>query len=131
MSEQSLGVVRRAYEAAARGDMEGFLGVMDPDVEWDMTRVDFPAADVRHGPEAVRRHLRSWIGAFEDYRLELGELEEVGDEDVIAVFSEHGAGRSSGIRSELQAVAVWKVRGGRVVRVRFFPTKDDARAEAR
>ena len=34
MSQKNEDLARRAYEALQREDIEGFLGVVDPEVEW-------------------------------------------------------------------------------------------------
>jgi ketosteroid isomerase-like protein len=58
------------------------------------------------------------------------ELIDAG-EQVIAVLSVRGRGRVSGIELEYRPAGVWTLRQGKVVRVVWFPTRDEALEAAR
>ena len=63
MSEANVEIVRKAWEALGRGDLEAAFDVHAPDVELDLangTRVD---ADVYHGLEGTRR---AWVYAMRE-----------------------------------------------------------------
>lgn len=129
MSREDLEIVRRVYEAATRGDAATVLALYDPEVEWD-TR-GHPAGDIighglYHGHEGVREWFRNWYEALEDFRYEIEELIEAGDQ-VISVSTWRGRGRASGIEVEWKHHAgVWTIRDGKVVRVVWFPTPIEA-----
>jgi ketosteroid isomerase-like protein len=56
MSEQqNVEVAQQAYAAFGRGDLEGILALLDPQVAWRTPGPpDLPSAGLRHGVNAVR-----------------------------------------------------------------------------
>ena len=124
MSRENVEVVRASFEAFRAGDYAKALEAFDPEVEYDLTH--FPEGRIYHGHEGVREAFRTWMGAFEDYRQELEELIDAGDDRVIAIVREMGRGKGSGIDIERSTVGVWTLRDGRAIRIQFFDTKEDA-----
>jgi ketosteroid isomerase-like protein len=54
MSQQNIGLVQRGYEAFGRGDIPGFLSLLDANVEWRTPGPsDLPTAGTRRGPAQV------------------------------------------------------------------------------
>jgi ketosteroid isomerase-like protein len=55
MSQQNIGLVQRGYEAFGRGDMDTFISLLDPNVEWTTPGPsDLPTAGTRRGHAQVR-----------------------------------------------------------------------------
>ena len=73
--------------------------------------------------------VRSWMldlySAWEKMDLNCEELIDAG-EQVIAVLSARGRGKASGIELEYHPAGVWTVRQGKIVRVVWFPTREEA-----
>lgn len=133
MSRESVEIVRRLYDAAARRDRETVLALYDPDVELDVSQVALgvlTGQGVFRGHEGLRSLFREWHEAWESMRYDFDELIDAGDH-VIAVVTRHGRGRASGAEVDWPVALVWTVRGGRVVRVRWFPSLERAREAAR
>jgi ketosteroid isomerase-like protein len=59
-------------------DLDAYLELLDPDVEWHVSRED-PDATVHHGRDEVRAYLIGWIGAVADLRIEIEEAQDLGD----------------------------------------------------
>ena len=59
MSEQqNVGVVQQVYGAFGRGDLDGLIALLDPQVSWRTPGPpDLPTAGMRHGVDAVRDFL--------------------------------------------------------------------------
>jgi ketosteroid isomerase-like protein len=57
--------------------------------------------------------------------LDCEELIDAGDQ-VISVLRAHGRGRLSGIEVEYHPAGIWTIRDGRVVRVVWFASREDA-----
>jgi ketosteroid isomerase-like protein len=131
MSRENVEVVRRVYEAIARGDSEAVLALYDPEVEWDMT--GFPYGEMMqtrsHGHEGLRAFWRDLYGAWENYEHEVHELIDAGDH-VISIVTDRGRGRASGAEVEISAYGLWTVRDGRVIRVAWLRTRDEVFAAA-
>jgi ketosteroid isomerase-like protein len=129
MSQASVDVVRRVYEAAARRDADAVLACYDPGVEWDVSRAPIAplvGGAVYHGHEGLRSFFREYHEAWEDVEYEGAELIDAGGEHVISVDHERTRGRTSGVETELTQYAVWTVREGKIVRVVWLPTRADA-----
>jgi ketosteroid isomerase-like protein len=117
MSQEDVDVVSAIYERGQRGDAARDL--LDPDIEWSTPH---PDASAIHGREKVVEFLRSYAGAFHDYRIELEEIRDLGDHRVLARFSESGRGKGSGVETHLRATAIWTVRDGKAVALRARPS---------
>jgi ketosteroid isomerase-like protein len=106
-------VVRAAYAAYNRGELEEGRRYLAPDLEWVL-----PSAlhgDVLRGPDALLDELQSELEAFSSIRREPLELRQRG-ERVLAVIAASMRGRLSGIELEERAEHVFTVRDGRIVR---------------
>ena len=77
------------------------------------------------GVEGVRSWMLDLYSGWEKVDLSCEELIDAG-EQVIAVLSVRGRGRVSGIELGYRPAGVWTLRQGKVVRVVWFPTRDEA-----
>lgn len=117
MSQENVALVRRALDASMKGDLEPFIGMLDPNIVWDTSRSRLPEARVYHGIEGVRAFFRELGDAFEgEVRYEIEELRDLGDQVLIELRAK-GAGRSTGIAVDWRFVPVFTFREGKVVRV--------------
>lgn len=127
MSEQNVEIVRGVYDAWQRGDFEGALELFHENIEWfgppDISRSG--DRGVARGHEGVRRPPGRWLGTWVDYRFELRELVDFGDE-VLAGGWQHGRGRGSGVEVSEEIFSVWTLQTGKIVRQRMFRDKADA-----
>ena len=132
MSEENVEVLRRMYEAEARGDYAAALALYDPAIEWDNSRSpvgDFAGTvgEVFRGREAVQQALRDWYEAWKIVESEVEELIDAGGESVVSVFTYKAKGRTSGVEVEFSHMAgTWTIREGKVARVAWFPTREAA-----
>ena len=131
MSEENLEVVRLAYEYVSSGeDAATVLAIYDPEIEWDISQA--PARHLLGEPHVFRGHdglkqfFRAWYEAWEVVKPDLEELIDAGDQ-VIAIETTRGRGRASGLSVELPHVSVWTLRRGKIIRVQWFATRDEAR----
>jgi ketosteroid isomerase-like protein len=130
MSRENVEIVRRVYDAAAQRDSATVFSLYDPEVEWDGSRSRW--AEVMPGEAQWRGHeaLRSFFGRYyeiwESFEDDLQELIDAGDQ-VISVVNSRGRGRASGLDVEWAGNAgVWTIRDGKVVRVVWFPSRNEA-----
>jgi ketosteroid isomerase-like protein len=130
MSQENVEIVRRLYDAAAHRDVESVLALYDPEVEFDASRHPLTSliggTRVYRGHEGVRSFFRQRHEAFESVEDACDELIDAGDR-VVSVWSARARGRASGVDVKLAgSAAVWTIREGRIVRVVFFPTREEA-----
>ena len=128
MSQENVEVVRRVYEAAARGDTPSAMALYDPDIELDASRTSRGAMTGRvvRGREAVLACLREWYEAWESVEDHLEELIDAGDDSVVSIMVQRGRGRASGVEVEDRLGTVWTIRTGKIVRAVWFPSREDA-----
>ena len=127
MRERNLEVVRRSFEAFARGDFETAFAAFDPDAEW-RTAEDEPDSRTYHGLEEVKRLAASfaepWSDRF-DRAVVPDEYIDLGDW-VVVPTSGRVHGKGSGIEVEIRETYAVRLRGERIVRVEEYRTKERA-----
>ena len=125
MSEENVEVVRRVYEAAAHRDGPTVLEHYDPEVELDATRLGVTDSDVYHGHDGLQSLFREFAETFDEIEYSYEELIDAGDQ-VISIVTRHARGRTSGVEVERPFALLWTLRDGKVVRVVWYLTREDA-----
>jgi ketosteroid isomerase-like protein len=126
MSQENVELVREAFEAFNRGDLEEALERMHPEIEW-RTLDAFPDAGTYRGREEVREFWRTWRDTFRGFRLHLEECLALRQNHVLATFRVSGEGAESGVGVESPAVfQLGEIRDGRVFWVGMFSSESDA-----
>ena len=96
MSQQNVEIVRRAYEAWNRGDLESAFDLVHPEVEVSLPR-DFPEAGTYRGRAEVRRWFTDEVlPAFEGLQALPQRFVDAGDR-VVVFIRYSGRGTASGI----------------------------------
>ncbi|HJU48232.1 MAG TPA: nuclear transport factor 2 family protein [Gaiellaceae bacterium] len=113
-------VVRRSYDAFARGDMDGVLADMHPDIVWHQAQ-GLPHGGVYEGLEAVRANIfdpleRDW---WAEFSAEPEEFLEAG-RDVVVLGRYRGVAKETGRTLDVPFVHVWTLRDEKAVRFRQF-----------
>lgn len=125
MSENAEFVIR-GFEAADREGWQALLPLIHPEFELITTPDVAMEPDTYKGEEGLRRYFESFEDAMDDIRfLPEGEPIEAGDQVVIP-FRLYAKGKETGIEVEQPAFMLWKIRGGKALRVEIFA--DRARA---
>jgi ketosteroid isomerase-like protein len=127
MSQENVDVVRRLWDAADRRDSETVLALYDPQVELDVSGFPIEAAEGQHyrGHDGLKRLFREWREFWEHAESSLVELVDAGDR-VVGVYTYRARGRASGVPVEGTFAALWTVHHGRVVRVEWRSSRDEA-----
>lgn len=128
MSRENVEVVRRLYDAVARHDTEAVLELYDSEAEYDFSGSPvgvFLGQTLYRGHEGIRSMFRDRYEAWETIDDRLEELIDVG-EQVISVVATRGRGRASGADVELNHAGLWTVRDGKVLRVSWLSSRDEA-----
>ena len=128
MAEENVEIVRRIYDAVARGDNASVLAAYDAEVEFDFSRSPFREVldrPIFHGAEGLRSFIRERYETWETVADHLEELIDAG-EQVVTVVSSRGRGRKSGAEVEQTHYGVWTLQGGKVIRVAWLGTRAEA-----
>jgi ketosteroid isomerase-like protein len=125
MSQENVEVVRRVYDAAANRHSASILALYDPDVEFDATRMGVGDLGIYHGHEGLRTLFGEFHQVWGEIEYDYEDLIEAG-QHVVAVVTRHARGRASGVGVEAPLALLWTVREGKVVRVVWFQTREEA-----
>jgi ketosteroid isomerase-like protein len=129
MSRENVEVVRRIYQAGKRREGASVLRLYGEDVEWDNS--GSPAGlvagkDIHRGHEAIKEMFRQWYEVWASVEHDAEEFIDIGPH-VIAVGTMRGRGRASGVEVTWDGYAsTWTLRDGKVVRVAWFPSREEA-----
>ncbi len=127
MSNENVAVVRAAWEAWERRDMEALFALYDPEIVWDQTRA--PASElssVYHGHDGVRHFFREWTAPFESYYAHAEEIIDAGDA-VLVRCRQGGRGEQSAVDVEMPPYwQVYRLRDGRVARIEVYSDHTEA-----
>jgi ketosteroid isomerase-like protein len=111
--------VARFYAAINARDREAIRALSDPDIVVETTVEAF------RGTEALLEWMDDGDDAFDDFTVELLEVEELGGH-VVAAMRQRGRGKASGAEVDHGFTHVWTVRDGRAIRLQSFARHDDA-----
>jgi ketosteroid isomerase-like protein len=125
MSAENVEIVRGGYEhVMATGEL--LEGIADPDFVWDMSTFgNWPEQQTYEGIEGARQFLADWTSAWEDWRLEVRELLDAGD-DVVAIVHQSGRSKTTGLEVDMDFAQVWTLENGKQTRMRMYSDPDEA-----
>lgn len=127
MPEDNVEIVRRSFEAFARGDFETAFAAHDADSEW-RTAADEPDSQTYRGIDGLRRLVAALAAPWEDRfaaAVELGDFTEQRSW-VIVPWRARLRGRGSGLEVEVFETYAVLVRAGKIVRVEEYRTTEQA-----
>jgi ketosteroid isomerase-like protein len=113
-------LVKRSYDAFARGDLDGVLGDVHPEIEWQQAQ-GLPHGGVYHGVAEVRRAIfdpldEEW---WDEFSATPDEFLDAGPE-VVVLGRYRGVAKGTGRELDVPFVHVWTVHKGRATRFRQF-----------
>jgi ketosteroid isomerase-like protein len=120
-------VLRRGVEALNRRDFDAAIAAFSGDGVWDMSAL---GVGVFTGHEAIRGLFEDWIGAYEDFEIEIEENLDLGNGVVLEVFVQKGRPLGSIGHLELRYANVFVFVGGIIERSQGYTDIDEARAAA-
>jgi ketosteroid isomerase-like protein len=129
MSQENVEIIRRMYEAWLADDTDAVYETFDPEIKVnpDPEATWVGVDETYHGHEGLARYMESVYEAFEDYRPEVEEILDLGDDRVLTLAIEHARGRGSGAEVEARKTAhLWTLRDGKATQLDLF--LDRARA---
>jgi len=124
VSPSNVELARSALRAFEQRDMNAIEELCTPDIEFDWSRRLLDPTLIR-GYEGIRQFFEEVDGIFDDIVFEEEEILEFGDE-VLVISTGRFRGRTSGADVTARGAILWTVRDGKLVRFRFYQTKEDA-----
>ena len=97
--------------------------ILDPEVEWIAVPHSLLASESYRGYEGVRRFWTQFLSASDEYRVEVEELIDAGDQ---VVASLRLTMRTRGLEVDESRASLVTLRDRRIVRIEGFASKDGA-----
>src|ERR671924_630483 len=120
MSQENVEIVRGMFDAYLSGDAQRGIAAVHPEVEWDFSGYPLPDwPDTGEGRADYVRNLGYYLRGWQDYRSEVREVIDAGD-DVFVALHETVALRESGAVLDRDIYQLCTVRGGLITRLRVF-----------
>jgi ketosteroid isomerase-like protein len=112
MSQNNVELVRSAYEAYNRRDVDGVLACFDPDIDWHVPD-SLAWGDHVRGLEAIGKFfvgLKPYMG--DDHKVAIEDLIDAGDR--VVALCRHRGTAPSGDPYEVPTIMVWTAAGGKL-----------------
>jgi len=132
MSQENVEAFRRGLEAGNRGDVEGLLAVLDPNVTWHSALHELleGEATVFRGHDGVRELLRDLYEGFDEIQVEVSEIRDLGDR-VVAIGRTRARGGASGADVVTPIGYVAEFKNGKAIAVQgYLHPKEALEAES-
>ena len=117
--------MREIAAALGQRDVDRFLELTDPAVEWHSSISVISEGGAYHGHEGVRQYLRDVDETFESLSATMDQMLDVGDL-VLAVGRLHYRGKASGVEQAAHFGWVYRFRNGKLVYLRAFRDPEQA-----
>ena len=125
MSQENVEIIRRAYEAYERGDLDAAVADFAPDFEYVAAGMVPGRTGTYRGPEGYKNFI-AWLDEeFSDSHAQLDALIDAGDRVVVGATL-RGRGRRSGIPATFTFWQVWTVANGKAVHGQGFADEAEA-----
>jgi ketosteroid isomerase-like protein len=127
VSDADIQVVREQFECVNRRDWGRAMELYADDVVMVVPATEgVTNPGTYEGKEALGKWFGDWFGTFDrDYRFEIDEAREIGE--LIFIHAKHGGhGRLSGAEVHGENSYLYEVRDGKVTRVEFYVTREQA-----
>jgi ketosteroid isomerase-like protein len=123
LSQENVEVVRRGYEAYARGDMAAMLADLDPDM---VTYREEPDGATFKGRDGFLEAIAEWVEDFDEFVATAEELIDANDRQVVVRVRQTATGSQSGAPIEGDFWFVHTLSDSKVTRLDMFASKDSA-----
>ena len=118
-------VIRAAYAAWSRRDLDTVLEALDPRVEFLSSRLFPDLAPIYRGHEGMRLLWEAMFAPFEALRIDVERVVE-GDECAAVAIRFEGNGKGSGAHTELSHGHALRFKDGRVVKISAHTSFEEA-----
>jgi ketosteroid isomerase-like protein len=128
--DEDIAMIRAAFTAWERLDMDGFFDLLHPEIEWHPP-LYAPRPGPHHGHEEVRKGLAAYFGSFERFTPELEGIKPAGSPNTyLAQVATDTKTRESGIEARIHVFHLIRVRDEKLASLRVFTDRAEAMAAA-
>ena len=121
MSQENVEIVRQAFDAFGRGDVEAVLRVCDENIVITQPSELLDASSLQqHGHAGVREAFAIWPEQWDDFRLEnIRVLADPADYVIVAITTS-GRGKRSGVEVRMEFAFLFTVHDEKITEWRLF-----------
>jgi ketosteroid isomerase-like protein len=121
---QAIAVLRDAYAAFNRGDVDAAVASLDENIEWVEPK-EFPGGGAYRGRESAKRYLAQSRAAWAEVSSEPEQFIPAGNRIVVFVHARVRA-KGSNEWQDVRLADVYTFRNGKAVQMRAFADRDEA-----
>jgi ketosteroid isomerase-like protein len=125
MSQENVELVRLAVDATNRRDLATLDAIWSEEGEFHST---FAASEGRvfRGRQGIRDYFDTLGDVFDDMRIEIEEITDVGEDRLVVELRVSGRGKGSGVNVEQRNGQVWTIVDSKVARIDSYMNSTDA-----
>ena len=123
MSQENVEIVRRGYDAYARGDVAAMLADIDSEM---VTYREEPDGATFKGRDGLLQAIAEWVEDFDEFVATAEELIDANDRQVVVHVHQTATGSQSGAPIEGDFWFVHTLSDSKVTRLDMFASKDKA-----
>ncbi|MEK6327092.1 MAG: nuclear transport factor 2 family protein [Actinomycetota bacterium] len=125
MSEENIELINRAADAFNRHDLDAFVALFDPDVEFSSRIVELERGRPYRGHDGIRSWWKDVFGVFPDLSAETEEIRDLGDMTITQTkLRGQGIGSAAPTEQRQWIVSVWRHK--KAISWRAFGSKAEA-----
>ena len=129
MSQENVETVNRVVEAFNTRGLDAALAYVHPELAWHAPP-EWLERDVYRGREGLRELAESWGQNFDEYRLDLERVVDLGGNRALALLIQRGRTKAGGNPMELTVGWIVEVLDGQLARVDVHFSWESALAAA-
>lgn len=118
MSPENVEIVRTMLDTWNTRGIDATINAFDPEVELVDLQTVMGMQERGREPDELHRMAEQWTEIFDDWRLEVREVVDLGDDFVMAEVRFEGVGRNSGAPVSNRQFEVYRLVGGKIVEIR-------------
>ena len=126
MSQENVEIVRNAFAAFDRGDIEGVLRVCDEDIVITQPPELPGISSEQHGHRGVLEAFAIWPEQWDDYRIEILRMAAAPGGKVFVTTRTRGRGKQSGVEVDMEFSFVFTIRDAKISEWRLFVEEEQA-----
>ena len=123
MSEENVELVKESIERFNRGDIEGMLAMLAPEIRFEHRIAALEGSFT--GVDAVRQWFEDLTQHFATWRIECDDIRDLGDR-VLALGTLWATGKGSGVEADVPYTVVARLSGGLVTEFTDYGDREKA-----
>ena len=127
MPQENIEIVRNAFDAFTRDDIQGVLRLCDEDIVITQPPELPGVSRQQRGHSGVLEAFSIWPEQWDDYRIEILRTADSGDYVVVTTRT-GGRGKQSGVEVEMEFAFVFTVRDEKIVEMQIFMRESSPRS---